>query len=53
MRMSFREFLQLDEETKTRLGTLELNEDLSGNQKEKKMKELEWKKKWKRKEMNS
>jgi hypothetical protein len=41
MHYSFREFLQLDEETKTRLGTLELNEDLSGNQKEKKLKDLE------------
>jgi uncharacterized membrane protein YukC len=41
MRYSFREFLQLDEGTKTRLGTLRVNEDLSGNQKEKKLKDLE------------
>ena len=41
MKLSFREFLQLDEETKTSLGTIQVNEDLSGNQKEKKMKELE------------
>ena len=43
MYYSFREFLQLDEGTKTRLGTLQVNEDLSGNQKEKKMKSLEQK----------
>jgi len=41
MYYSFREFLQLDEGTKTRLGTLQVNEDLSGNQKEKKLKDLE------------
>ena len=33
--------LQLDEETKTQLGTLQVNEYLSGNQKVKKMKDLE------------
>ena len=43
MRYTFREFLQLDEETKTSLGTIQVNEDLSGNQKEKKMKTLEQK----------
>jgi hypothetical protein len=41
MKYTFREFLQLDEETKTSLGTIQVNEDLSGNQKEKKMGELE------------
>jgi hypothetical protein len=41
MYYSFREFLKLDEGTKTRLGTLQVNEDLSGNQKEKKLKDLE------------
>jgi hypothetical protein len=41
MYYSFREFLQLDEGTKTRLGTLQVNGDLSGNQKEKKLKDLE------------
>ena len=41
MYYSFREFLHLDEGTKTRLGTLQVNEDLSGNQKEKKLKDLE------------
>ena len=41
MRYSFREFLQLDEGTKTRLGTLELNEDLAGKQKDKLMRELD------------
>jgi hypothetical protein len=46
MRYSFREFLRLDEETKTRLGTLELNEDISGKQKNK-LKDLEKKlKEW-------
>jgi hypothetical protein len=43
MYYSFREFLKLDEETKTRLGTLQVNEDLSGNQKEKKLKDLQMK----------
>ena len=47
MYYSFREFLQLDDGTKTRLGTLQVNEDLSGNQKEKKLKDLEKKlKEW-------
>ena len=41
MKYTFREFLQLDEETKTQLGTIQINEDLSGNQKEKKLKDLE------------
>ena len=41
MRYSFREFLKLDEGTKTRLGTLQVNEDLSGNQKDMKLKDLE------------
>ena len=41
MKLSFREFLKLDEETKTRLGTLQVNEDLSGNQKDMKLKDLE------------
>ena len=41
MHYSFREFLQLDEGTKTRLGTLQVNEDLSGNQKDVKLKDLE------------
>ena len=43
MKYTFREFLQLDEETKTQLGTIQINEDLSNNQKEKKMKTLEQK----------
>ena len=43
MKYTFREFLQLDEETKTSLGTIQVNEDLSNNQKEKKMKTLEQK----------
>jgi len=43
MYYSFREFLKLDEGTKTRLGTLQVNEDLSGNQKEKKLKDLQMK----------
>jgi hypothetical protein len=43
MKYTFREFLQLDEETKTQLGTIQVNEDLSNNQKEKKMKTLEQK----------
>ena len=43
MKYTFREFLQLDEETKTSLGTIQVNEDLSGNQKEKKMKMSEQK----------
>ena len=38
MKYTFREFLQLDEETKTSLGTIQVSEDLSNNQKEKKMK---------------
>ena len=41
MKYSFREFLELDQDTQTRLGSFQVNEDLSGNQKEKKMKELE------------
>ena len=40
MKLSFREFLKLDEGTKTRLGTLQVNEDLSGNQKDVKLKDL-------------
>ena len=43
MKYTFREFLQLDEETKTSLGTIQVSEDLSNNQKEKKMKTLEQK----------
>ena len=43
MKYTFREFLQLDEETKTSLGTIQVKEDLSNNQKEKKMKTLEQK----------
>ena len=39
MRISFREFLNLDKEEQTRLGTF--NEDLSGQVKKKKMMELE------------
>jgi len=39
MRMSFREFLELDKETQRQLGTI--NEDLSGKVKKKKMDELE------------
>ena len=39
MRISFREFLELDKETQIELGTL--NEDLSGQVKKKKMDELE------------
>ena len=41
MKYTFREFLKLDKETRTRLGTIGIYEDLSGSQKEKKMKELE------------
>ena len=43
MKISFREFLKLDEETKTHLGTIGINEELSNNLKRKKMKELEQK----------
>ena len=39
MRISFREFLELDKETQIELGTI--NEDLSGQVKTKKMKQLE------------
>ena len=39
MKISFREFLNLDKEEQVRLGTF--NEDLSGQVKKKKMKELE------------
>jgi hypothetical protein len=39
MNYSFKEFCELDEETQNQLATL--NEDLSGNQKKTKMKELE------------
>ena len=39
MRISFRQFLELDKEEQTRLGTF--NEDLSGQVKKKKMKELD------------
>ena len=39
MRISFREFLELDKETQRELGTI--NEDLSGQIKKKKMVELE------------
>ena len=39
MKLSFREFLNLDKEEQTRLGTF--NEDLSGQVKKKKMKELD------------
>ena len=39
MRISFREFLELDKETQRQLGTI--NEDLSGQVKNKKMMELE------------
>ena len=39
MRISFREFLELDKETQIELGTI--NEDLSGQVKKKKMVELE------------
>ena len=39
MRMSFREFLELDKETQRQLGII--NEDLSGKVKKKKMDELE------------
>ena len=41
MKISFREFLKLDEETKKHLGTLGISEELSSNLKQKKMKELE------------
>ena len=39
MRMSFREFLELDKETQIELGTI--NEDLSGKAKDQKLKTLE------------
>lgn len=41
MEMSFKKFLQLDEETKTALGTIKYNEELNQQVKVKKMKELE------------
>ena len=43
MKYSFREFMQLDEETRKQLGTIGTSEELSNNLKRKKMKELEQK----------